>query len=691
MSGGRRGLPRLALPALFVGAALFHALISRGHVTPFAYPDELLYQKLAQAFASGTPFVIRGEPYFFSAFLAPLVQAPAWLFDAVPDALATVKVINAAVMTSAVFPVYWLARLLDVRRRDAFLVAAAAVAAPWLAYHSFLLSEPVAYPLFFLVVATSIRVFEHPSGPRQIALVGALLAAVLTRIQFVVLPAAYVVAVLVVPMLRHELFRPALRRHALSVAPLCVLGIVALGFRGPLLGDYYSDLPTLTPTYSPADVAAWASRTAALLPWATGWLVLPGAITGLLWLGRRAQSRADAAFAVTTVSFALLTFLEIGFVRAADWHHPTVERYVIYLLPLLFIALLAYAQRGAPVPKLAAGVALALAGIAWLLPFPTSAPYNYVVDSPTGTSYAFFGQWLDARSASLSDAFPELATGVVSLALIVFAFFVLRGRGHRVVAAGTVLYLLVSTVAFYRMDAGVARGVKRAWLASPPDWLDRSGLGRADYLELPGAVSQLGREAETWNRSVARAVYLRAPRAANDRYPSVRARIDERGSLLVDGAPARAGLLLVNDFGSEIQLEGTTVLRPRPGLVLVRIPDAPHVQTLATGLYFDRWAAPTLRFEAWPAAAAAAVGGRYRVSLALPRGRAGRTIRLTVEGGVTSTIAVAPGETVHVELPAPGLPVPALRITASRADLVDERVIARHVSVRVPVLEYVPG
>jgi hypothetical protein len=141
----------LALSLVFGAATAYHFLQSRGHATTTVFNDELLYAKLSQSIAAGHGLAIRGEPYFFPAPLASLVQAPAWLFSSMPDAYAAAKLLNAAVMSAVVFPAYWLARQL-VRPSFALLTAAAAVATPALFYHGYLMSEALAYPVFLIAV-----------------------------------------------------------------------------------------------------------------------------------------------------------------------------------------------------------------------------------------------------------------------------------------------------------------------------------------------------------------------------------------------------------------------------------------------------------------------------------------------------------------------------------------------------------
>src|SRR5204862_3302804 len=119
----------LTLPFLFAAATVYHFLQSRGHATPTVFNDELLYSKLSQSIAAGHGLAIRGEHYFFPAPLAPLAQAPAWLLSSMTDAYAAAKLLNAAVMSAAVFPAYFIARRV-VCPSAALVSAAAAVTTP---------------------------------------------------------------------------------------------------------------------------------------------------------------------------------------------------------------------------------------------------------------------------------------------------------------------------------------------------------------------------------------------------------------------------------------------------------------------------------------------------------------------------------------------------------------------------------
>src|SRR5205085_8934386 len=126
--------------------------------------------------------------------VAPLLQAPAWLFSSMTEGYAAAKIANAVVMSAAVFPAYWLASR-HVRRSFALVVAAATVATPAMVYHAYLMSEAAAYPVFVLTVAVLVRGAAEPSRRLAFAVPAVCALAVATRVQFVALPFVYLLAV----------------------------------------------------------------------------------------------------------------------------------------------------------------------------------------------------------------------------------------------------------------------------------------------------------------------------------------------------------------------------------------------------------------------------------------------------------------------------------------------------------------
>jgi hypothetical protein len=633
---GRERTPWAALLALVGAATLYHALQSLGHVTPAVFTDELLYSKLSQSLAAGEGFALRGEQFGFPAPLAPLVQAPAWLAGNLSTGYEIAKALNALVMASAALPAYWLAHQL-VSRRSALLVAAAAVVAPAMIYHAYLLSEALAYPVFLIAVAVYVRELTQPTAAAGAAVIAVSALAVGTRTQFVALPVAYLVAAI-------STRGGELRRHAVPLVGLVVLAVAAL-LAGSAFGPY---LGAALGEYSSGEVARWSGLTAALLPFEAGWAVLPGALVGLAWLAVRGCG-ADRPFAALTLSLVVLVLVQAGLVAALQADRP-LGRYAIYLTPLVILACVIWAERGGPWAHAVLGVSLAAGVAAWLVPFPSLADYRFSFDSPVLSAYGTLTDWLgNANAATIFAAVP---------CAVAFAVGVLRRRPLAGPAIALALLAAIGAVA-YAGDRAMTRRSLETFAAQDPSWLDESGAGRADVLVLPGASYHFAWMLEAWNRSSGGLLQLWVPPPPDAGLPARRAIVARDGTLLEDGEPREAGLLVVADYGTRLELEGEILARPRPGLTLVRTGDAPKVHSAALGLFADGWASQSLRYRVFPEA----IGGRYLVELALPETSKSRAITLR-SGESSKTVRLSPGHAIRAELPAAG----ELELTSDRID-----------------------
>jgi len=221
-------------------------------------------------------------------------------------------------------------------------------------------------------------------------------------------------------------------------------------------------------------------------------------------------------------------------------------------------------------------------------------------------------------------------------------------------------------------------------VGDPPDWLDRSGLGPVDYLQLSGGSAYFGWLLEAWNRDFRRPVHLGT---GGDWFASSTATIENDGRLLVDGAAPSTKTLVVNDYGSAIELDGEVVARPRNGLTAYRLSAEPRVRGLAVGLMFDRWAEAFVSYRVWPARPTSS--GTYHVTVALPAGSRERTVTFTVDGGAPRTLVLPGDASKTVEIPVRGYPVPTLRIETDQADSLGAGTPnARAVAIRIPHLSY---
>ena len=626
----------LVLPLIFVTATAYHFLQSRGHATTTVFNDELLYAKLSQSIAAGHGLSIRGEPFFFPALLAPLVQAPAWLISSMPDAYAAAKLLNAAVMSAAVFPAYWLARQL-VRPSFALLTAAAAVATPAMFYHGYLMSEAVAYPVFLVAVAVIARALAGRSNRLALEVPAVCLLAVSARVQFLVLPLAYLVGVAVCG-------RGAYRRHVIPAGLTALLMTALVGLPG-VLGQYGQASTQVG--HAPGALAHWALTDGILLAYGLGLTVVPAAVFGLGLMLARPHAPMERAVALLTVVCTTIFVGQASLIAAGEAQRP-LERYLFYVTPLLFLAFFAYVERGAPRRFLCSGLgcigALLLSSVS--LPGMTGTA-AFFFDAPTLTGFARAAFYLGFPNASLLYVALPLA-----LALLAFMLPLTRRGAPHFFALVAIGLMGTAGTAVYATDRLATGWDARTFGSDPQDWLDRSGLGPARYLSLPKSNDFLGTQVETWNRDLQGIVVLAKP--ATDPYPVEAAHIAPDGTLVIAGRPTQPQVLVVNVNGSAIDLEGRVVARPREGLVAYRIPANAHVRSLARGLSPDGWAGKQLQYEVWPRQA-----GRYELTLSLPDGAVARKATL-IAGDRKRTVVLRAAHDLRLSIPTTGAPLELL-------------------------------
>jgi hypothetical protein len=653
----------LALLGLFGVATLYHWLQSRGHVTPAIFTDELMFSELARSVAAGDGLKVRGEDFSFPALVPVLVQAPAWLVGGTA-AYGVAKAVNVVLMCLAVFPAWAVARLV-LRPVHAFGIAVATVAGGAMLYHSYLTSEAVAYPVFFLAVGVCVRALAEPSRRWDAAAVLVLGLAVLTRAQFVALPLAFVVAVVLVG-------RPV-RRHALSLGVLGVLAVAVL-VRGMSGLGFYGGAGELE--YPALETLRWAGWTAALLPFAAGMLVVPGALLGLGYAVVKPRARAEAAFGVMTAVLLLALPLEAGLIASGEAHKP-LERYAFYVVPLLFAAFFLYFERGAPRRRLYAAVALGVGGLALAVPFGSLALDPFSFDSPTLSAVEALARVAPADAAALFGAGGLLAA-------LAAAAIPLRRFGGAVAAVSLALALAVGAAA-YTGDRRMTQRTLAALAPAQKDWVDRLGI-EADVLVLPGGSLHFGWMLESWNRNIGRTFHLGD--VADDPLPFTEVGIRPDGTVTDgSGTPLRSEHLVGVDSATQIELHGERVLNPLPGLTLYRPAGAVRLRSLARGLHTDGWAESIVGYRVWPEKS---TRGSYRVGLELPEGRLARAVELEA-GPFQRRLELRPGVPLEVLIPVSGRPLPELSIRVDRADLIDtDTAKARLVGARIIALEFIP-
>src|SRR5207244_9305945 len=194
--------------------------------------------------------------------------------------------LNALAMSLAAAPVDLLARRLGLGGGLSMGAAALAVACPDLLYASFVMADPIAYPLVLGGIYAGVCALERPTRRAQLAFVALGGLAAFARLQYVVLPAAFVVAAFALER------RRALRVHRLPLALLALPVAAALAVGPSRVLGYYSGIAHLK--VGAGSILHWAGVDAMLLAYSSGWILVPGAAVALVLALARPRGRAGS-------------------------------------------------------------------------------------------------------------------------------------------------------------------------------------------------------------------------------------------------------------------------------------------------------------------------------------------------------------------------------------------------------------
>ena len=329
--------------------------------TPRYFPDEYFYTALSRSLWSGSFPSIRGEHVEFLSLLAPLVFAPAWLVDNVHVAYRIAQTEGVLAIALAALPAYILAARIGLGDRARVAAAVFAVVIPDAVYGGFMLSEPFAYPLFLTGVLLAVEALAAPTARKQVLFLVVCGLLVLSRTQFAVLPITYLCAGWACS--GHLSPRRVVREQWLVVALVAMVGglVAAIGLHRSL--GMYAGLASFDLT--PGDTLHWFAANAALLAIASGWVIVPGAVLGILSMIRSRDTR-QRAFGLLVVPLLGVFLLQAAIFGVGV--EQFMERYTFYGAPLLALAFLAGMRAGLLERRAHRLLLAAFAGLALLLP-----------------------------------------------------------------------------------------------------------------------------------------------------------------------------------------------------------------------------------------------------------------------------------------------------------------------------------
>ena len=639
------------------GGRLIAAL---GRPAPYYLPDEYIYPSLARSLAEHGRPLIRGAGAHFPALLEPLVTAPVWLVTSNPvTAFHLTQALHVVFISLAAIPAYLLCRRLELPQWLALAVAALAVAVPDGVYASSMLADPLAYPLVLAAVYTGVCLVAESTRRRQLVFAVFAALAVAARIQFAVVPLAVVGAEFVADRGRivQSLRRLWLALIVLAVPPLLLFA--ALGSHR-VLGGYTSGSHAL----HPVSLLEWIGREGMLLLYAGGWVLVPGALAGLVVAAARPWRRIELAFAVTTILLAGALLLEAAQIAGSD-SHRFQERYLFALVPLLGTAFGLWARRGMP-GRIAVGLsAAALLLLAARIPLSGYAAAHNKDDSPT--------LWAVLRLEGL----VSVGNGALTVALIAAA---LSGAAALVAfrKLPAAVALVIAIAACSALSAGASSFDQRTstslrhTLPTNLRWVDDARLGAVDLVAPPGARKEQSWEQLFWNRSVQRLLLLGSPPI--DHFATKQVQVARDGRLLVDGRADRRPLL-VQTYASTVQLAGAKRVRHQLIFDLYRPTGTPRLRLIAAGRYADDWLAPRGAITIW-----SAHGGTLQLVLSMPVGTDVTPIRFGKR-----LVRIHPGERVPLTFRVSGGGAWSLHFESLKQGYLGDRAV----SVRAPILRFV--
>jgi hypothetical protein len=516
-----------ALVALAAVSAALRATLAAEVHGPFVFMDELGYARMAQSFAQTGHLTLFGKAGLAYSPLYPVVLSPIYaLTSAAHTAYESAKVLNAVLMSLAVFPVYGIARSV-LNRPRAIGVAALSLAAPLMFYSGLEMSESIAYPLTLLAIWAMLRAVREPRLRNDALMLVAIALACTARLQQVALFPAAVTAIVVVALVRPEetgrlrSVARAISAHLLVFASVAVALVAVLlrtvqnGGALPLAGRYSN---VGSARANPLNVLEIAFHHLAELDLAVGVVPFIGALLAAYALARLGFPRRALVFGAVAAATTVWLLLEVALDAAAfdsssapahasqlAANLPRIhERYLIYLVPLFLVALVASLR--AVRPRTPVWATLSAALVAALLPL--AIPFHEVINTSIVADTFGLEAFATVEHGALTAVSHATYVAVISASFLGFAslYAFLRPRPSFAIVLTLLAFFLLSDFVRLRL-IGSANGFTAPQPAQR-DWIDNVvGKGSAVLIGGPGASRLALLDAAAGNESIDRVYY----------------------------------------------------------------------------------------------------------------------------------------------------------------------------------------
>jgi hypothetical protein len=552
-----RPIPILA--ALVALSTLVRAWAGLRIPTPWIAADEMIYAELGRSlWESGQLSILGQDAPFYSLVHPALVGLPLALFDT-GFGYDVARVLQALVMSLTAVPVFLWARRL-MAETWALVAAALTLSIPGLAYSGLLMTETVFLPAVTLAAWAMWRVLVTPTPRAQALLLGAIALAVLTRLQGLVLVPVFLLAVLLhagalrswTPVRR---LAPALGAvAALGVLWLLVSGFGAYGPAGEASYDLADSLRFIV--YHAADALLLVA-------------VLPAcALVQLVARSHKLEPPVRAYLAVAT-ALTLGLVAEVG-IFASRYVGRLAERDLLGLVPVLFLGLALWLDRGGPRTRLSASL-IALGAVALVLVLPLG---KLVHKAALPDAFTLVPVWE-------LGSYEAVVWGFAGAAALAFALLPRRA----LVAAPAALALVfgVTSVEASRFAASEAAGLEEAFFAGDPEWVDHTAGGDVAYFYDGEPHWNAVWEHVFWNRKLRDVYWLEGTRRVPGPLPQERVAPAADGTLASDAPRFLLASTAFTFFGAPASSIAQSGLVQK-GLVLWQVDPPLRLSTVLTGV-----------------------------------------------------------------------------------------------------------
>lgn len=508
----------IPLASVYLWLSAVYMVEAWRRATPWLFGDELEFTQLSRSIAATGHPAERG--YHHSAdSVWTYVTSVFWHIHNVAGAYGGIKYFDVLVMTAVVFPTYLLARMV-VGKTAALFAAAGAGAIPGLAYSSYLVQEPIAYPyaaFCFFVIA---KAFATRSRRWVGGAVVASACAPAVKGELVVIPAAFALAAVFMAW-----SSDGARRWRSTWSPGDWIGAAALLLGAIFLvgavGSHVSDqirVATVGYKHRQINQGDWAAGALAL-----GMGVLPfmAGIAGLFPIRGEERSPGVRIFrsvgTATIVSFALYTSIKAAYL-STQFATRVEERNLVYVAPVLFIGTaLVFSRRRVSWIGLGAAAAYTLYLVAYALYHVTQYPYQMGIQLYSDSlGFAIVQQ--GNRDIGWTPHFVRILLVVMFVIALAVLLAVTLVRGRAQVTAAIVAAAAVGVVG-WNLTGELAAAAGTNSLASsaadtlkrPFSWVDSVAHGKPTvYLGQEEIDQNPEWLLEFWNRSITRVSSLDA-------------------------------------------------------------------------------------------------------------------------------------------------------------------------------------